>query len=75
MRTSIFVLFIALLGLFSCQSNSTPGQQQELPSAPNNKVDAPEILTALFTPIPAFSGAWTLEKTWLQPPHRKPPNW
>ena len=32
------------------QERTLPEQQQELPAASNKQVDAPEILTALFTP-------------------------
>ena len=51
MRTFIFIFAIGLLGLISCQSNSSAEQQQETTAVPtNNQVDAPEILAALFTP-------------------------
>lgn len=48
-RTSFFLL-LAIIGLFSCQSGTTTEQTTETAAAPNNFVEAPELLAGLFNP-------------------------
>jgi hypothetical protein len=45
-----FIFLLAFLGLFSCQSGTTTEQTTETVAAPNNFVEAPELLAGLFNP-------------------------
>lgn len=47
---NFILLFAALLALVSCQSGTTTEQTTETAAAPNNFVEAPELLAGLFNP-------------------------